>query len=235
MKRRSPGFAAARFPEWGSPMEGSERMNRVVTVLCCLLLAFSLTACGGEAPRSASASGPASPEVSESGGTAEHDGTGQSQADSGKTAEDSGPEQGISPVESSGRPLPANSRESMAEEENGMRKLWITAGGRSFSVSLTDNESVRALGKLLPMTLDMSGLNGNEKYCYLDQGLPSSPSAPRDIRVGDMMLYGDNCLVLFTDSFSTSYRYTPLGTADDPTGLSEALGSGDVQVDLTCE
>lgn len=47
-----------------------------------------------------------------------------------------------------------------------------------------------------------------------------------DIRNGDFMLYGANCLVLFYDSFSTGYSYTRLGRVENPEGLSAALGSG---------
>ena len=44
------------------------------------------------------------------------------------------------------------------------------------------------------------------------------------------MLYGDNCLVLFYESFSTSYSYTPIGYVENPDGLAVVLGSGDVQI-----
>ena len=44
------------------------------------------------------------------------------------------------------------------------------------------------------------------------------------------MLYGSNCLVLFYESFPTSYRYTPVGRVDDPSGLADVVGHGNVQV-----
>ena len=49
------------------------------------------------------------------------------------------------------------------------------------------------------------------------------------ISAGDLMLYGNNCLVLFYESFSCGYSCTRLGCVDDPTGLTEALGAGSVE------
>ncbi len=57
-----------------------------------------------------------------------------------------------------------------------------------------------------------SELNGNEKYAYLDDSLPVGRSARATIaRAGDIMLFGDDCLVLFYETFSSSYRYTRIG------------------------
>ena len=118
----------------------------------------------------------------------------------------------------------------VVEEDKNMLKIEIVVGNKSFSATLYDNAAAKALLEMLPMTLNMSELNGNEKYYYLDNNLPTNSSRPSGIEAGDIMLYGNNCLVLFYESFSTSYSYTPLGRIDDPKGLAEALGSGSVQV-----
>lgn len=108
--------------------------------------------------------------------------------------------------------------------------IVLTVGNNSFSATLLNNETTSALMELLPLTLDMSELNGNEKFFYLDSSLPTDSYQPGQINAGDLMLYGNNCLVLFYESFSSSYSYTRLGSLDDPSGLVEALGAGNAEV-----
>ena len=128
--------------------------------------------------------------------------------------------------------VPGPISEVIPEEEEAVLKMEIAVGERTFSATLYNNAAAQALVELLPMTLDMSELNGNEKYYYLDSSLPTDSGRPAGIQTGDIMLYGDSCLVLFYKSFSTSYSYTALGRVDDPDGFAEAVGSGDVQVTL---
>ena len=113
------------------------------------------------------------------------------------------------------------------KEADGMR---IVIGDKRFSVTLESSDTVTALTEMLPLTLDMSELNGNEKYNYLDASLPSSPENVGHISEGDIMLYGDNCLVVFYESFDTSYTYTKIGHIDDTSGLADALGKDGVTV-----
>ncbi len=124
--------------------------------------------------------------------------------------------------------LPACSPNS--EEESSMPSIAIQVGDQTFTATLQDNATAHALLEQLPMTVTMSELNGNEKYCYLDQSLPTQSVRPKDIHTGDLMLFGSDCLVLFYQDFSSGYSYTPLGQVNDPAGLSAALGRGNVQV-----
>lgn len=106
----------------------------------------------------------------------------------------------------------------------------ITVNDRTFYAELYDNETAEKFAEMLPLTLDMSELNGNEKYFYLSKDLPTEQMRPDKINSGDIMLYGSSCLVLFYDSFSTAYSYTPIGHIEDTDGLAEALGKGGAAV-----
>ncbi|MDE6709633.1 MAG: hypothetical protein K2J76_03995 [Oscillospiraceae bacterium] len=111
-----------------------------------------------------------------------------------------------------------------------MLSIEIIVQDKTFSAKLYDNETAKKFAEMLPLTLDMSELNGNEKYFYLSGVLPTNSKCPDKINSGDIMLYGSSCLVLFYDSFSTSYSYTPIGHIDDTDGLAKTLGKGGVTV-----
>lgn len=108
--------------------------------------------------------------------------------------------------------------------------IVITVNGTNFDAVLYDTESAKTFLSMLPMTIEMNELNSNEKYHYLDKTLPTSTESVGQIHTGDLMLYGNSCVVLFYKDFKTSYSYTKLGYITDTTNLQEALGAGDVTV-----
>ena len=120
--------------------------------------------------------------------------------------------------------------EVTADEQSQSDGMQMVVGERLFTVTPESNDTVKALTEMLPLTLDMSELNGNEKYHYLDTALPSAPEKVGHINEGDIMLYGDSCIVVFYKSFDTSYKYTKIGHIDDTSGLADALGTGGVSV-----
>ena len=119
------------------------------------------------------------------------------------------------------------------EDESMNRNIMITVNGTAFAATLADNAAAEAFAAMLPLTLEMDELNGNEKYYYLDSSLPTDSFRPGTIRTGDLMLYGSSCIVLFYETFSSGYSYTRLGQIDNPEGLADALGSGNVSVSFT--
>lgn len=116
------------------------------------------------------------------------------------------------------------------EEESMISKIVIKINEREFMATLEETETAQAFAKLLPLEKNMVELNGNEKYYDLHQNLPSNPKQVGRIEVGDLMLFQNNFIVVFYKAHSTSYSYTRIGKIDDPTGLAEAVGSGDVMM-----
>jgi hypothetical protein len=55
-------------------------------------------------------------------------------------------------------------------------KLKITIGANTFTATLYNNPTVTAFKKGLPLTINMSELNGNEKYFDLPNNLPANAS-----------------------------------------------------------
>ncbi|MCD7892095.1 MAG: hypothetical protein LUG60_00205 [Erysipelotrichaceae bacterium] len=100
-------------------------------------------------------------------------------------------------------------------EEQDDENMNIIIENQSFILNLYDNETAEALIELLPLDLTLQQLNNNEQYVYLEETLPSQSSSINYIQVGDVMLFGNNCLVIFYKDFNTSYQYTLIGHIDN--------------------
>ena len=126
----------------------------------------------------------------------------------------------------SSRATPAEVKEVVPVKNS----VTIQINGKNFSATLEDNPTARAFVERLPLEVDMTELNGNEKYFNLDGDLPSDSRRVGQIHAGDLMLFGSNCVVLFYKNFSTGYSYTRLGKLDNPADLEKTLGAGNVRV-----
>jgi hypothetical protein len=117
-------------------------------------------------------------------------------------------------------------------EGDAMKTILITMGSAAFPAKLYDNETTRALLAQFPLKLDMSELNGREKYYHLPENLHAERTeTPATIQAGEIMLWSSDSLVLFYKTFANSYGgYVKLGYVEDVTGLATALGSGSAQV-----
>ena len=113
--------------------------------------------------------------------------------------------------------------------------ITLTIGDRTFTATMEQNSTAEAFRALLPLTLEMQELNGNEKYHYLSQALPTNRTEVGTIHAGDIMLYGDNCVVVFYETFTTSYSYSPIGHITNSEGLKEALGIGTSTIVFTAQ
>lgn len=108
--------------------------------------------------------------------------------------------------------------------------MQMKIGDKIYSVVLQDNSTTKVLQEILPMTVKMSEFNGNEKYYHLRETLPSKPERIEQINSGDVMLFGDDCLVVFYKDFKTTYSYTRIGRIENPADLEQTLGRGSVAI-----
>lgn len=113
-----------------------------------------------------------------------------------------------------------------------MYQITLRINGKDFSAKLYQTETTRNIMQKLPLSITMDELNGNEKFYYFLESFPTQTERVSSIHAGDLKLYGSSCLVLFYESFFTSYSYTSLGYVENPGDLAEVLGTGSVHVDV---
>ena len=123
-----------------------------------------------------------------------------------------------------------NTNDEFISQDDIMQTIEIIINNEVFTAEIYDNETAKDFISMLPITVNMQDLNNNEKYCYLADSLITNTFYPEQIHAGDLMLYSSDCLVLFYESFSTSYGYTAIGKIDDVTGLKQAVGDGNIQI-----
>ena len=109
----------------------------------------------------------------------------------------------------------------------------VKINGKSFKMKLRSGKPAQAFRAYLSKnrSLKMSELNGNEKYHYFsNKTFPTAEKRYKKVKAGDVMLYGDDCLVLFYKTHKTSYSYTKIGRLTSTKGLSKAVGKKSVKV-----
>lgn len=116
------------------------------------------------------------------------------------------------------------------QEDKSMKQFIVRINGIDFNAKLYNTDAAREFYGQLPLTVNMSELNGNEKYYYMDNTFTEDKENIGLIHAGDIMLYGDNCLVLFYDTFKTNYTYTKIGYIENPEDLAKEAGSGNIKV-----
>lgn len=116
-----------------------------------------------------------------------------------------------------------------------MQNIIITIKNKEYEAILYDNSTTKELIKKFPITITMSDLNGNEKYYNFSKSFSTSSENVANINKGDIMLFGDNCLVISYKSFSTRYKYTKLGYIKNTEDLENSFGKGDISITFEIE
>ena len=120
--------------------------------------------------------------------------------------------------------------------EKSTMKLKIE-GGRTFTATLVDNSSTKALKELLAkgdITVHMEDYASMEKVGSLGTSLPRN-DRQTTTQPGDLILYLGNSFVIYYDT--NSWNFTRLGRLDGVSTRQEVLellgGKGDITVTLS--
>ena len=117
-------------------------------------------------------------------------------------------------------------KKEIDERDEMLNTIDINIDGNDYILRLEKNDTAKEFINILPKNFKMKELNGNEKYIYLENSFTVNPKKVKKIESGDVMLFGDDCLVIFYKSFDTSYSYTKIGHIDNLIDL----GSNDSEV-----
>lgn len=108
------------------------------------------------------------------------------------------------------------------EKPKELETIKINISGNDYTVKLENNEAADSFMNILPKEYQMREANGNQKYVYLEYKLPSNEKAVKQIEAGDLMLDGDDCIILFYKSVKTSRKYTKIGHVEDLPNLGNS-------------
>ena len=133
-------------------------------------------------------------------------------------------------------PMTGQSKRSNKSMETNSIKLTIR-GGETFTATLVDNSSTRALKEQLAkgdITVEMEDYADMEKVGSLGISLPRNDRRTTT-GPGDLILYQGHNLVIYYDT--NSWNFTRLGKIDNVDGaqLKSALGEGGVTVTLSLD
>ena len=116
------------------------------------------------------------------------------------------------------------------EGETLMDKIILSFNGHTYTATLADNPSAAAFAELLedgPLTVSTHDYGNFEKVGTLGRSLPRTDEQITTSE-GDIILYQGNQITVYYAQ--NTWTFTRLGRIDDPSGLREALGGGDVEI-----
>ena len=109
-------------------------------------------------------------------------------------------------------------------------KMVLRIGETAVPVTWEDNPSVKALGDILPLTIQMSMYGGFEQVGSIGQSITRNDTQITT-EPGDIVLYSGNQIVIFYGS--NSWSYTRLGHVDlTREEMAELLSKGNVSITI---
>jgi hypothetical protein len=137
----------------------------------------------------------------------------------------------VSETEAASKPVTGDAGKGVDEENTGAETtMRLLIGEEEIPVAWEENESVKALQKLSPLTIQMSMYGGFEQVGPIGQNIVREDEQTVTDS-GDIVLYSGNQIVIFYGS--NSWAYTRLGHIDlSEQEMLNLLSNGDVKITL---
>ena len=117
-------------------------------------------------------------------------------------------------------------QQKMSETVGDLGTINVSIQGNTYEAKIESNNTAKDFLKLLPMTLNMTDQNGNEKYSYVYSGLSTNVTKTKNILAGDIVLSGSSTIKIFYKSTKSSGKVIKIGHIDN---LPD-LGSDNISV-----
>ena len=99
--------------------------------------------------------------------------------------------------------------------------MVVSINGKSYNAKAEKNKTAKMFLEQLPITIEMQDYNENEKYGYIYTKLKTDSKTIGKVHAGDILLYGDNTLVVAFKTFKSNDTYTLIGHIENIDELSE--------------
>ena len=118
----------------------------------------------------------------------------------------------------------ANNNE--AAEVGQLANMTLNFGGKAYTAISTSTKTTKSFIESLPVTIQMTDVDGNEKYGCMYYKIATESPKTNVVTKGDVLLFGESCVIVAYKDFKSSSKYTKLGHIDNV----DDLPSGSVKV-----
>ena len=89
--------------------------------------------------------------------------------------------------------------------------IVVNINGVNYNATSESNKAAQNFLTHLPLTIEMSDINENEKRGYTYFKLATEAKKLGKIEIGDILLSGDSYVIIATQTFKSSDKYTKIG------------------------
>ncbi len=112
----------------------------------------------------------------------------------------------------------------------GASEMVVSVDGAKFEGELFENESANAFGDRFPLYARMQPVSKDGKYFYSPEFIPGKSEKISQIHEGDVVLYDNRYVMIFTSDFAPSHAYARIGRIKNPANLRQLFEKNKVSI-----